>query len=380
MRLLFIDFTLPQLLRDAELPAGGWAVQLRQLLIGLAEAGHRGGVLTWKGANAYVGPQSICDLLETYDPERGIRKLRFLTDRLPSLFMAARAWQPDVMIQSCSGLNTGIMALIAGALDVPFVHRIASDPDTDGRYVQFLDFRGRVGFHYGLKRTDFVICQNSYQQRQLAKRFPGKPTGILHNCFLVPSNFPPPKPRAERSYVAWIGNFRKAKNVPLLCEIARHSPELEFRIAGIMSDVAKEPELRMAVDQLRAMRNVTFVGYLRRDAVMEFLADAITLLCTSDFEGFSNTFLESFAAGTPVVLREAVDPDSIVERHGLGCVARDACELGVAVRNVSSLDSGAYEDLARRCRSYVERNHSISHAAAKLVALLQPLTAGAMGS
>ena len=47
------------------------------------------------------------------------------------------------------------------------------------------------------------------------------------------------------------------------------------------------------------------------------------LLCTSDFEGFSNVFLEALAVGTPVVTRRHVDPDLIVLRHTLGASAED---------------------------------------------------------
>ncbi len=73
VRLLFVDFSLPYLLRDSEFPVGGWAVQLKAWLDGLSGLGHHCGVLTWKGANDYAGPQPAFDLIETYDPGIGIR-------------------------------------------------------------------------------------------------------------------------------------------------------------------------------------------------------------------------------------------------------------------------------------------------------------------
>lgn len=371
MRLLFVDFTLPQVLRNAEFPAGGWAVQLSQLLVGLADTNHRAGVLTWEGANAYVGPQSICDLLETYDETRGIRKLRLVYYRLPALYAAARSYRPDVVLQSCSGFDTGMMALIAQALGVPFVHRIASDRDTDGRYVNYLDFRCRLGFRYGLKKADFVICQNSYQLEEIRKRNPGKIADILHNCIDIPASAPAPVPRAQKTYIAWVGNFSPPKNLPLLANIAQSLPEIEFRIAGAMSRIASTPEIFLALEQLKQLRNVRFMGYLKRDAILPFLAGAVALLNTSHYEGFSNTLLESLAAGTPVVVRDAIDPDAIIRKNRLGIVAGSEAQLASCVREIWTMDAAQHDALGRACRQYVALNHTPSAAASRLVSLLE---------
>jgi len=374
MRVLFVDGSLPHLLKGAKYPAGGWAIQLRQVLIGLTAAGHHGGVLTWKGANAYVGPQSVCDLVETYDPQRGIRKLRLLYYFLPSLYFAARAWRPDIIIQSGAAVETGSMALIARCLGVPFVHRLSSDKDADGRYAQRLGPRSRMGFRYGLKRAQLVLCQNSYQLRHINEQYPVKPAGILHNCVHIPPSYSIPRQRVERSYVAWVGNFRRPKNMPLLYHIASRSPEIAFRIAGILPEHDTDSSVLEAVEKLHKLQNVTFAGYLQPESMPEFLGSAIALLCTSDFEGFSNVVLEALAAATPVVLRAPVDPDEIVANHGLGFVARDEQELKDALDRMYRLDAAAHEQLALRCRRYVEQHHAAEDMVGRLLSFVEPLS------
>jgi hypothetical protein len=49
MRLLFIDLTIARLFQDADFPVGGWAVELRAWLAGLAAAGRKAPSLwMWK--------------------------------------------------------------------------------------------------------------------------------------------------------------------------------------------------------------------------------------------------------------------------------------------------------------------------------------------
>ncbi len=169
MKFLFVDFTLPHLLRDAEFPVGGWAVELLSWLKALNASGRRAGVLTWKGANDYVGPQDVCDLVETYDPKQGIRVVKYAYSYIPKMVAAARRYQPDAIIQACAGIQTGMMAHVAGRLGVPFGHRIASDSDSDDRYKDRLPWFEQLGFQYGLNRAATILCQNAYQDRGAAR-------------------------------------------------------------------------------------------------------------------------------------------------------------------------------------------------------------------
>lgn len=375
LRVLFIDFTLPYLLRDSEFPVGGWAVQLLAWLYALAESGHRCGVLTWKGARAHAGGPSVCELLETYDPKAGIRVLKYAYLRVPALFAVARAWRPDVVVQSTRSVETGIMALIARRLRIPFVYCVASDADVDHRYRVGLPGYARLAYHHGLSRAALVVCQNSYQAGQLRQ---SRPTARLHvqpNIFHLPPDATVPRPRAERSYVAWLGVFRQPKNMPLLHAVAKALPDVEFNVAG-MPAADMDAETTGALEGLRALPNVHFAGYVKRRDVPDFLSRAAALLCTSHYEGFSNTFLEAFAAGTPVVTRQGVDPDFIIACNGLGRVAEDDARLAACVRDIHDMPPAAFDTLARKCRNYVALHHAPAPIMQSFVDAVRPLVRG----
>jgi len=107
LRLLFHDFDMPFLLRDAERPVGGACVRQLALARGLVALGHRVGILTWKGAREYVGVDPGFDLVESYSRTAGIRKVRFLYYQPPALLGAVRGYRPDFIFQKCFGVNTG---------------------------------------------------------------------------------------------------------------------------------------------------------------------------------------------------------------------------------------------------------------------------------
>nr|WP_249158263.1 glycosyltransferase family 4 protein [Bradyrhizobium jicamae] len=369
-----IEFSIPYLLKDDDHPIGGWAVQLSIWLRALENAGHETALLTWKGALAHVGSGQQIKLIETYDPARGVRVAKYFYSYIPKLLAAARAYRPDVMIQGVCGVQTAMMAFVAGQLGIPFVHRVVNDKDADERCKIGLRSYEWLAYSWARNRAAALLCQNEYQREQLAALYPGKPIHIVHNAVVVADDAPVPLPRAQRRYVAWLGVFRYGKNLPLLFRIAREHPTVTFRVAGMPDRIVDQPTLD-AVNGLRQLPNVEMVGYVRRADVHRFLSEATMLLCTSDFEGFSNVFLEAFVAGTPVMTRRQVDPDSIIARHSLGASAEDELALSRSVKTFWDMDANEYDALARRCQIYVKANHSPKVKARELIAALTPLVA-----
>jgi glycosyltransferase involved in cell wall biosynthesis len=180
------------------------------------------------------------------------------------------------------------------------------------------------------------------------------------------------RPRCERGYVAWLAVFRPFKNLPLLSRLASSLPQMEFHVAG-RSDGELDRATAEALDLLGRLPNVTMVGYIRPSLVPDFLSRAVMLLSTSNYEGFSNTFLESFSVGTPVASRSIVDPDGIIGRNSLGISAADEGELQRGIRSLWEMEPSQYEQIARRCQTYVEANHAPAAKAAELVGILEQL-------
>jgi len=364
IKLLLLDFNLPYLLKDVRYPVGGAAVEWYSWIKGFIKNNIQIGVLTWKGANNYIHKSIEFDLVETYDLNEGIPKLRWAYKRLPSLIKAIKSYDPNFLIQECAGLQTGILGLISKKFNFPFIYRVANDIDADGRYKEHLNIIEQIAFRYGLCKADAIFCQNSYQYRKFKEQFPKKKCVKIHNPFYFEQKLPELIDYIERKYIAWIGIFQHQKNLKGLLEIVRCLPNVDFKIAGKAS-IHLDKETKKALKDLNLCRNVSFVGYLGRYEILPFLSNAYALLNTSYYEGFSNTFLEAFAAGTPIVTTRNVDPDNIIANNNIGIVKKYFSELPNAL--VSIINDKNYNIRSRKCREYLEKYHDPKTLAKKFI-------------
>jgi glycosyltransferase involved in cell wall biosynthesis len=217
------------------------------------------------------------------------------------------------LVQKTAGLPTGITALLARKLKLPFIYWVENDIEVDNRLVKTIPYYALRMFNFGIKNADYIMTQNEYQYKTLRKVYPNR-VFLVHNPFYPLGKT---EARQQRNYVAWIGVYKNQKNLPALYHIARQTAEVTFKIAGIEPAEGVDVDTKKALRLLRLCPNVKFVGYLDRTKIMNFLGGAFALLNTSDYEGFSNTFLEAFSAGTPVVSLNS-DPNGILKKYNLG--------------------------------------------------------------
>ena len=204
----------------------------------------------------------------------------------------------------------------------------------------------------GLKLCHVILCQNDFQLNQVTKLFPKKPTLKIHNPIVLSGNKLEEK-IGDRSYIAWLANFRFVKNLKALYEIALLLENEQFKIAGVYSN-KKDEETTTYLSKLDRLKNVSFVGYLSRNEVLGFLSKAKYLLNTSRHEGFSNTFLEALAVGTPVLTTVNANPDQIIDKNKIGIIYRDSHDLK---SKLDSLTEISYQILSDHCFRYVKASH-----------------------
>jgi glycosyltransferase involved in cell wall biosynthesis len=279
---------------------------------------------------------------------------RFLSLERPDwLFWegASHWWGPLVEIAKLRGIRT--------------VFHAAFDTDMQPRQVQprqalFRRRRWWPLFAWGLLRTDRIFVQHSGQLLLLPPQWRSKAQKLPKVCSL-PSGVKAQSERAE--YVAWVAMLRIPKRPDLLIEIARKAPTIRFVVCGGLTSHRTPGDYgNRVLDALEKLPNVDYRGRVHAEDASRVIADAAVLLCTSDQEGFPNTFVQAWSHGTPVVSLH-VDPDSVVKRLHLGAVT------GTVEATVDELkrllkSPQEREAIAKSAREYI-LNHNSSEVVVK---------------
>jgi len=276
--------------------------------------------------------------------------------------------QPDWWYWRCASHLLGLAVLIAKLARVRVIFAAGFDSDLDIRHSLFQRPHCWPLYALGLASADKIFVQN---EKQLSR----VPPPLRSKALKVPSMTPEMDtliPHSCRSrYVAWVAMFRKFKRPDLLVEIAREAADVRFIVCGGPTTFTAAPGYgEQIADNLRALPNVEYLGQLSPNEAMQVMTYAALFLSTSDEEGFPNTFLQAWSAGTPVVSLK-IDPDHIIKRYSLGKVSSS---IQQAICDIKTLmDSPQQrETIACRARSYIANVHS----AAAVIRIFESATRG----
>ena len=174
------------------------------------------------------------------------------------------------------------------------------------------DLRDRSLLH-----LDALICPSRSTRREHSRR--GIRSPMTHLPYFLPEDYtglpPIDSPRHERPYVAAAGRLEEIKGFQDAIDAMRSLPQLDLRIAGAG---AYEAALRRRADGLD---NVVFEGRLDGAGLAALFRGARAVVVPSlVYETFGYVVLESFAEGTPVIVRDLGALPELVAESGGGLV------------------------------------------------------------
>lgn len=364
-RFLFYDDKLINLMMQEEKPCGGSAVQSFAWIMGLLEEGQEVAVMTNSpGKNLLKEECAGVKLVPMFNANKGVRWLRWIYYRWPHTYKGIKAAKPDYLYVGIPGWTSFFIGIICRMLKVKLIHRISSDIQLDKRFRKDNSAIHQFFLNLGFRMSHHILCQNNYQLMMVGKKFPGKSAIKILNPFYIKREEPVDK--ASRRYIAWVGIYRYPKNMKMLFEIASILRNERFIVAG-KEGAKSDQETSYYLEKLKHLPNVSFCGYLQRDQVIPFVANAKFLLNTSRYEGFSNTFLEALSVGTPILSGVNVNPDSIISRYNLGVIYNDVFDL---CKQYASITPELYQLMSDNARSYVAHNHGYRLLARNLLSYL----------
>jgi glycosyltransferase involved in cell wall biosynthesis len=351
--IVFYDNSAVDFLANPSEPAGGAAKQLLTWSRGLQSLGINTMVMG-PSSNYNLSKQNP-NIIVSYNPSQGIPKFRYLYLRVPKIFRAIYRSKAEYVYSSTPGEESGVLAIISKIQRKKFILRISNDYYIDRRFKERADLI-RYFFHFlGLKLADFILCQNEYQLGKVRKLYPTK-TFMISNPFMGKA-VTNPVSFEKREGIAWVANIRYEKNISLLLEIAELLPHIQFRIAGkILPNI--DEDSKTVIEKLKLLGNVSILGFLDEEQVLNLMGNSHILLNTSHTEGFANSFLEAFSVGTPVSTLNQNDPNNIIKIHELGFTFSSAGDFKDNYLNLIH-DQNTYARLSENCQRYLKRNHDL---------------------
>jgi glycosyltransferase involved in cell wall biosynthesis len=247
-----------------------------------------------------------------------------------------------------------ILLFVAKAKRVSGIFSTSTDGDVKPRTALFRRQRWWPLYAWGLNSVERIFVQHEGQFSGLNPKLQSK-ARVVPGLVSTGRNVKPRETR--RNHVAWVAFLRDGKRPDLLVEMARDCPDLRFVVCGGVTTYLTSPGYaERIVKELRSLPNVEYMGHVTAEQCLETVGDAVALLCTSEFEGFPNTFLEAWSVGTPVVSL-GIDPGNVIKREGLGFVSG---KLQQAIHDVRTLLNSAetFDAVSRRTRAYIENVHS----------------------
>jgi glycosyltransferase involved in cell wall biosynthesis len=151
-----------------------------------------------------------------------------------------------------------------------------------------------------------------------------------------------------------------------LVDLALRFPSTAFDLVGPEDGSSYASAI---VERARALPNLTVHGAVPRTDIPTVLRRAAFLLCTSEIEGFPNTFLEAWGLGVPVI--STFDPGDIVERGNLGWIA-DPERLAETLARVLD-DPEARRQAGARGRQHFVEHHTLDAVMPRFERLLMEL-------
>ena len=347
----------PVLARDTKIESVGGA-EVQQVLLAreFATRGFRVSMICGDYGQADVVAIDGIEVFKYVTGESDVPVVRFFHPRLTNIWRTLRRIDPDIVYQRTAAAATGVVALYSKWHRRRFVYAAACDLDVTRHQLHKLfnrrgGARSRGLFELGLKLADAIVCQHAAQADECRRSF-GRDAVVIPSCYATPVTTTAPR----HGDVLWAGTLAEGKRPELFLELARRLPALRFRMVGGPSS---EPGGVALFDRIRAVAagipNLDFIGFVPYARIDREFDRARVFVNTSDFEGFPNTFLQSWSRRIPTV--SFCDVGATFEPAPLTTVVEDIEGMAVAVEQLMT-DVALWETQGARLQHYARTAHS----------------------
>lgn len=263
--------------------------------------------------------------------------------------------RPDIVItRGGKNRNLYFISICCKILKIEQVHFMGSDKDLTNEYDSFSDKMNKSLFRKGLALVNNVIAQNEFQCAELNNKLHKKKILLIPNIWgdialgcndqneLIHSD----------NYILWIGNIKHLKQPLMVLDIAKRLPNYHFIMIGGNQDSFLYEK---CIEKSSEINNLDFLGGKNFFDSNDYFKKAKVFICTSEYEGFPNTFLQSWFYNIPVF--STVDPSNVIKKYGLGGNCNSVDDFVNDLENLMTNEC-KYKDMQANIKEYFMKAHN----------------------
>lgn len=177
--------------------------------------------------------------------------------------------------------------------------------------------------------------------------------------------------RKNKKKVLWIGNSRPVKQLEVFIELSKDfiKSDLKFIVIGNLPD---SPYGKFLFEKMQTAKNLEYLGVKDNNYINKLLFSSGLLVNTSISEGFSNTFIQAWMAGTPVLSLNS-NPDNLFDSNSIGYFCDgDKVKLTLGLNHI--INSEVYQEICENCLNMANEKFGLEKNALKFERIIMQHT------
>jgi len=224
----------------------------------------------------------------------------------------------------------------------------------NGGFFQSLSFTLRSMFarkrNYFGAVDQFAALSDFQKNKLISNGFDASQIAVIPNSLSSPIEIEPTD--EKRNFVGFAGRLTPEKGIFDFIELARLTPDYEFRVAGKQTAI---------LDTVDIPHNLKFEGFLDASQMKNFYRRAKVIVFPSRwYEGFPMTLLEAFSCKTPVIVYNlSVMPEIVADgKEGFVVKIGDIQKMREKIIRLFS-DYQLWKEISENALRKFERQYSV---------------------
>ncbi|OFW52516.1 MAG: hypothetical protein A2163_08195 [Actinobacteria bacterium RBG_13_35_12] len=284
---------------------------------------------------------------------------------------------PSVVYQRGIGQIRGCVLQYTRKKRIPYIFAFSTDKDIDNWYLTKTNFEALIPLwkkivlipyilwlekkrKYVLRNADYIIVQHEDQLNKVKDKLRIEP----HLFRTIHPELNHEVRKSNEKTVLWVNNYRPLKQGEIFVRLAEQCMNLNCSFIMIYGKT-KHEYIAPVLEKAQNVNNLTLIGEISYEASEKFMEESSLFVNTSSFEGFPNTFVQSWLRETPTVSLN-VNPGGVLTREKIGMCSGN---FGQMVKDVTYLIENDKEriEMGKRARAYAEKEHGFENNKDKIV-------------